>query len=198
MKNYFVIAIPVFITLFFFGNNSYSQSDDHINAVITGIPHEILAGQTAEITVTVTNKTKDTYWSSSQLKMEVTGPFTVVNQMQSERAITLEPGQSGNILLTLTPTAEGGKQEFTIILYNNDIKLARETKNIEVLAVTRSTGPTEIKPTDDDVKKDDDKGKKEDDDKDKGKNKDKDKDKDKDKGNSGNGNDEAKDKDKNK
>lgn len=193
MKKYFVISFLFIFAFFISVSNTFSQSNDKIKGAITDIPNEMQAGQTASITVTVTNKSKDMSWSSDQLKLEVTGPFQVTNPSVSERAVTLEPGQSADLTLILIAPADVGKQKLTLVIYNNEIKLARKTKNIKIITADETSKPKEEKG--EELNKDEgkDKGKdvNKDNKEDKGKDKEKDNGKDKEKDN---GKDKNKDK----
>jgi hypothetical protein len=127
----FTISFILLYTLFL-SATIYSQSNDHIYATITDIPHEITAGQSAVFSITVTNKSRSQQWSLADLKYDISFPFTITGVDQ--KLTILEPGQTQTLNFAILAPAEIGKVKLTVIFYNKNILLAKKTKNVKIIA----------------------------------------------------------------
>lgn len=168
MKTLKILFLLILVALL---SNVYAQEDDtrdktttgknkkQIKVKIHGIPKVMAVGSSADIIVTVTNKSKSETWTySGDFTYTVEGPFTLTRADLTTTEFSLNPRESKDLTYKLTAPNEEGKHKVTILFFDGDRKIGSKSKVIKV-----GSGAT-----------DDGKNKNKDKDKDKDKNKNKD------------------------
>lgn len=139
------LKFVLFLILILSAGRIMSQTDDDkkgntsdvstVKAIMSNLPKEMNAGSTADVNVTITNKSTTKSWSSGTLKTEVTGPFKVDRLDKSD--FTLSPGESKVIPFKVYAPNDIGKHRLTVLFYNNNKKIGKKSKVIKVLSLTK-------------------------------------------------------------
>lgn len=123
----------IFLIALLFSTTVFAQNVGKVKATISDMPEQIQAGQTAKVTVTITN-TGNTTWTSENAYAHELGPFEINKEWQGEWK--LEPGQSKEVYYKVTAPDKSGSYKMRIIIYNGDKKIAYRTKKVEVVSLT--------------------------------------------------------------
>jgi uncharacterized protein (DUF58 family) len=114
-------------------NNIFSQNVGKVKATISDMPDQIQAGQTAKVTVTITN-TGSTQWTSENAYAHELGPFEINKEWTGEWK--LEPGQSKEVYYKVTAPEKSGSYKMRIVIYNGNKKIGYRSKKVEVVSLT--------------------------------------------------------------
>lgn len=114
-------------------NNIYSQNVGKVKATISDMPDQMQAGQTAKVTVTITN-TGSTLWTSENAYAHELGPFDISKEWTGEWK--LEPGESKEVYYKVTAPEKSGSYKMRIVIYNGNKKIGFRNKKVEVVSIT--------------------------------------------------------------
>ena len=123
----------IFLIVLLFSTTVFAQNVGKVKATISDMPEQIQAGQTAKVTVTITD-TGNTTWTSEIAYAHELGPFEINKEWSGEWK--LEPGQSKEVYYKVTAPDKSGSYKMRIIIYNGDKKIAYRTKKVEVVSLT--------------------------------------------------------------
>lgn len=111
-----------------------------IKVKIHDLPNEMTPGSSADVTVTVTNKSKSNGWEySGRFTCTVEGPFTFVTSTTTA-LFTLNPGESKDLIYKLTAPTTEGSHKASIVFFDGDKKVGSKTKLIRVYSTTSDEG----------------------------------------------------------
>lgn len=155
------------IAITILSSSVFSQVDDgsktkkskaKVKAIVSNIPSKMVAGQTYDVTVTVTNKSKKDNWTSGMIRTEIIGPFQITKL--SNQDLSLSPGESVDLKYKITAPLETGKHKLTVVFYKtneSDNRIGRKTKKISVYSTADDLNKSG--DSDDDSMKEKDKNK---------------------------------------
>ncbi len=160
------LNILLLFILIAFLANVYAQEDDTRDKTTTGkskkqikvkirdIPKVMSVGSSADIIVTVTNKSKSETWTySGDFTYTVEGPFTLTRADLTSTEFSLNPRESKDLTYQLTAPSEEGKHKVTIIFLNGDKKIGSKSKVIKVGSDATDDGKNKNKDKDKDKDK---------------------------------------------
>lgn len=129
----FVVFWVLALILAVSANNVYSQNVGKVKATISDMPDQMQAGQTAKVTVTITN-TGTTLWTSENAYAHELGPFDINKEWTGDWK--LEPGQSKDVYYKVTAPEKPGSYKMRIVIYNGNKKIGHRNKKVEVVSLT--------------------------------------------------------------
>lgn len=128
-----------------------SKSKKQIKVKIHDIPKVMAVGSSADIIVTVTNKSKSEAWTySGDFSYTVSGPFTLTRADLTSTEFSLNPRESKDLTYKLTAPSEEGKYKVTIAFLDGDRKVGSKSKTIKVGSDATDDGKNKSKDKDKD------------------------------------------------
>lgn len=131
---YYNIKISVCILFILTGIIYAGGNDDKVKAVVGDLPSQMNAGETINISITITN-TGDNEWSSDKFSGKETGPFEIKKSGNND--FKLQPGQSQTLTYTLTAPQTAGKKKCNVYFYTENKKIGSKSKKINILSLTK-------------------------------------------------------------
>ena len=166
------LKIFLLLILVAFLSNVYAQEDNTRDKTTTGknkkqikvkihdIPKVMAVSSSADIIVTVTNKSKSETWTySGDFTYTVEGPFTLTRTDLNTTKFSINHRERKDLTYKLTAPSEEGKHKVTIIFLNGDKKTGAKSKSIKVGSDATDNGKNKNKNKDKDKDKDKDKNK---------------------------------------
>lgn len=124
--------IVIFI-VFFAVSGIFSQNLGKVKATISDMPNQMQTGQSATVTVTITNIGKNK-WTNENIYSHELGAFEIKKDWTG--TWELEPGQSKELQYTVTAPNTSGSYKMRIVIYNGDKKIGYRSKKVEVISMT--------------------------------------------------------------
>ena len=129
----FSSTITVFFVILLASGSLLAQNLGKVKATISDMPDQMTAGQSAKVTVTITNTGKNT-WTNENIYSHELGVFEIKKEWSGEWK--LEPGQSKELQYTVTAPDKSGSYKMRIVIYDGNKKIGYRSKKVEVVSLT--------------------------------------------------------------
>lgn len=129
----FSALFAVFLMFLFASPGILAQNLGKVKATISDMPDQMTAGQSAKVTVTITNTGKNT-WTNENVYAHELSVFEIKKEWSGEWK--LEPGQSKELQYTVTAPDRSGNFKMRIVIYDGNKKIGYRSKKVEVVSLT--------------------------------------------------------------
>ncbi len=127
-KRFAVLGVFALIVAFS-AVNTFSQSSVKVKATISDMPERMSIGETAKVTVTITNTGKN-LWTSENVYAHELSVFDISKEWSGDWK--LEPGQSKEVFYKVTAPDKPGSYKMRVVIYDGNKKIGYRTKKVEV------------------------------------------------------------------
>ncbi len=121
------------LLILFITSGVTAQNLGKVKATISDMPDQMTAGQSAKVTVTITNTGKTT-WTNENIYSHELSVFEIKKEWSGEWK--LEPGQSKELQYTVTAPDKSGSFKMRIVIYDGNKKIGYRSKKVEVVSLT--------------------------------------------------------------